>query len=128
MPPINFNLKEFIYVERYIEYLIKSVNEAQDIAIPKSTFKYSTLYSTSTKFKRLVKVLSEIYKLIELNAHNPVILSYLNRNKSKIIQQIKQEAQIIHMKNWEKYVTKLDKERKLDPRKFWSGIKFFTFF
>ena len=121
-PPINFNLKEFEYVERYIEYLIKSVNEAQDIAIPKSTFKYSTRYSTSAKFKRLEKVLAEIYKLIELNANNQVILNYLSRNKSKIIQQIKQEAQIIHSKNWEKYVTKLDNERKLDPRKFWSGI------
>ena len=121
-PPINFNLKEFEYVERYIEYLIKSVNEAQDIAIPKSTFKYSTRYCTSAKFKRLEKVLAEIHKLITLNAHNPVILNYLQTNKSKIIEQIKQEAKIIHAKNWEKHIKKLDKERKLDPKKFWSGI------
>ena len=57
--PINFNLKETIFIDNYIKFLIDTISEIKQATIPKSKFKYSTRYSTSKKFRRLEKVITK---------------------------------------------------------------------
>ena len=87
--PINFNLKETEFIENYLRFLTTTVNEVRQLTIPKSTFKYSSRFSTSDKFKRLEKIINEIHKLIELNAHNPIHLRNLNCKKQKQYDYLK---------------------------------------
>ena len=121
--PFNLNHKTTAENENYIKYVIQSVHTAKREAIPKSTFKYSSRFTTSNKFKRLEKILNEIHKLIELNQNNPIYLRNLNLNKRKTIEAIKTEANLIHSKSWQEFIKKLDKDKKLDPKKFWQGVK-----
>ena len=68
--PINLNKQEYTKIDEEINNIEDTVNNAQNIAIPKSKFNYSTKIQITPKFDRLQKVLAQIYKIIISNANN----------------------------------------------------------
>ena len=121
--PFNINLQETPANGNYINYFTESVHLAKQESIPKSKFRYSSYYKTSNKFKRLERNLNGIYRIIELNVNNPIHLRNLNHNKSKIIEALKNEANRIHDNNWQNFIEKLDRDKKLNPKQFWTSIR-----
>ena len=121
--PINLNQQEYTKIDEVINNIEDTVNNAQNIAIPKSKFNFSTKIQITPKFDRLQKVLAQIYKLIIANANNNQILIYLRRRKTAVINLLKSEALDIQARNWDELLTKLAKDRTLNPKNFWSRIK-----
>ena len=121
--PINLNQQEYFKIDEEIQKIEATVNNAQNIAIPKSKFKYSTKIQITPKFDRLQKVLTQIYKLITANTNNNQILRHLRRRKNVLINSLKTEALYIQAKNWNELLTDLAKDRTLNPKNFWNKVK-----
>ena len=123
LPPINLNLQNTPNNQTYIQTFTEAIHNAKQIAIPRSTFKYSSKLSTSQKFRRFEKILANIHSLIDLNQGNPIIIRHLNLNKSRVINILKDEANRLSAKSWEELLARLDRDRKLDPKNFWHRIQ-----
>ena len=123
LTPINLNNKNYQNINTTLDKIEITVNEAQNLAIPKSKIKYSARYDPSPKFQRFKKILTQIYHLIRINANNNQILTHLRKQKSKVINIIKEEATEMQRKNWDELIKKLDNNRLLNPRDFWSRVK-----
>ena len=123
LPPINLNLQNTPTNQTYIQTFSEIIQNAKRLAIPRSTFKYSNKRNTSHKFRRFEKILAHIHTLIDLNQNNPIIIRNLNNNKRRIINNLIEEANRLSAKSWEELLNKLNQERKLDPKKFWSQIQ-----
>ena len=119
---INLDGKTALDIQNGFSKIYEIINKAKDNNTPIKTIQIKNNIKTTSKFKRLSKVLN---KYSEQLRNNGRITEHLQRNIQNIKLALIQEGNQCKYEWWENQIEKIEKAAKYNS-KFWRKIKQFT--